>query len=186
MKILAFTLFSSIVGFFGSYGIVSYFNDTQQISKPPLVEVKTISEELPSIFPETPWSCSSDIECVVLAEAIYYESRGEPIEGQIAVAHVIMNRVNSPYWPDNILEVVYNNCHFSYTCDGSLERGISDFHSFEEAKILASDVISGSLDDPSNGADHYFNPAKAKFVPNWSHTYSRVATIGNHVFHKRG
>ena len=186
MKILAFTFFSSIIGFFGSYGIVSYFNDTQQTSKPPLVEVEIVSKEVPSVFPETPWSCSTDMECVVLAEAIYYESRGEPIEGQIAVAHVIMNRVSSPYWPDNILEVVYNNCHFSYTCDGSLERGISDFHSFEEAKILASDVISGSLDDPSNGADHYFNPNKAKFVPDWSQTYSRVATIGNHVFHKRG
>lgn len=195
MKIFAFTFFSSVVGFFGSFSIVSYFDVLYQSTEPPVSKVQmdppvvsspTAVEELPSIWPETQWTCSTDLECVVLAEAIYHESRGEPVEGQIAVAHVILNRVNSPYWPDTILEVVYNNCHFSYVCDGSLERGVSDLDSFDKAVTLASDVMNGVHDDPSNGADHYFNPKKTKFVPDWSFSYSRVATIGNHVFHKRG
>ena len=185
MKIFAFTFFSSIVGFFGSYGIVSLFNDAHKTVEQELVTYEII-EKLPPITPRDEWSCSADMECVVLAEAIYYESRGEPIEGQIAVAHVILNRVSSPYWPDTILEVVYNNCHFSYVCDGSLERGMLDSSSFDEAKILAKKVINGVYDDPSNGADHYFNPDKTKYAPQWSHSYSKVATIGNHVFHKRG
>ena len=65
------------------------------------------------------WAC--------LAEAIYFEARGEPVEGQFAVAEVILNRVESPKFPNSICKVVRQGtgrkhaCQFSYNCDGKLE-----------------------------------------------------------------
>ena len=59
-----------------------------------------------------------------LANAVYFESRGESVRGQIAVAQVVMNRVFSPFYPNDVCGVVYQNahrhnaCQFTFACDG--------------------------------------------------------------------
>jgi len=128
--------------------------------------------------------CIDSIDCMLLAEAVYHEARGEPIQGQIAVAYVILNRMESIHFPDTIYTVINQRCNFSYTCDGSLQKGIRDLKSFQRALKVANDVINGVYSDPTGGADHYYNPYKVN--PQWSDAYVEVASIGRHVFHKRG
>lgn len=130
--------------------------------------------------------CINSLDCMMLAEAIYFEARGEPVKGQVAVAHVIMNRVRSNYHPDSISEVIQTRCQFAYQCDGSLKKGITNLPAFRTALIVANKVLTGQYDDPTNGADHYYNPNKMDVNPSWSVEYSQVAQIGQHVFHKRG
>ena len=85
---------------------------------------------------------AAEINC--LAEAIYYEARGESFTGQAAVAEVIMNRVNHRVYPDTICGVVYEGservtgCQFSFTCDGSMTRA-------PRALILPRPILIGLL-----------------------------------------
>ena len=80
------------------------------------------------------WAC--------LAEAIYFEARGEPVEGQFAVAEVVLNRVDSPKCPNSICKVVRQGtgrkpaCQFSYNCDGKLEY-IASGSAYDQAERLA-------------------------------------------------
>ena len=68
---------------------------------------------------------SKQMSC--LAEALYFEARGEPIKGQLAVGEVVLNRVEDPRYPNSICKVVNQGtgrrfaCQFTYTCDGKLE-----------------------------------------------------------------
>lgn len=128
--------------------------------------------------------CIDSLDCLLLAEAIYHEARGEPKEGQIAVAYVILNRVESIYFPDTIKAVINYRCHFSFRCDGSQDSGVSDMRAFKIALNVASGAIDGKYSDPTNVADHYFNPSKVE--PHWSFEYKHVASIGRHAFHRRG
>lgn len=131
------------------------------------------------------YSCVDDKNCLTLAEAIYYEARGEDLEGQIAVGWVIMNRTQSKYFPDTITEVVRQSCQFSYRCDGSMKRGFIESEAYKQSIKVAKGIILGVFDDPTNGADHYLNLEKVKRVPHWARVYPKVASIGNHDFHVR-
>lgn len=129
--------------------------------------------------------CSQQKDCRLLAEAIYYEARGEDLKGQIAVGWVIVNRSKSKYFPDTISEVVTQACQFSYRCDGSLNLGFKEKEAYEQSQQIAKGIILGIFKDPTNGADHYLNLNKVKRVPNWAKVYPQVASIGNHSFHIR-
>lgn len=130
--------------------------------------------------------CLNNRDCFLLAEAIYHEARGEPSDGQVAVANVIVNRVNSNYFPDSVEGVLRQGCQFSYRCDGSVDRGINNLTAFQRAMMVAKGVLQHDRIDPTNGADHYLNPAKVKSMPHWTTVYDQVAVMGNHQFHKRG
>src|SRR5690625_3806636 len=60
--------------------------------------------------------CSVDENCYLLAEVIYFEARGESKKGMVAVAEVVFNRVNAPYWPDTVDSVLSYRCQFEYRC----------------------------------------------------------------------
>jgi len=153
----------------------------------PAVEVRYIHNDIINeVIVLESQQCIDNLDCMLLAEAIYYEARGEPLQGQIAVAHVILNRVHSSYHPNSISSVIGKHCQFSYRCDGSTRKGITNVATFQTALKVASKVLAGEYTDPTNGADHYFNPSKMNVDPDWSNEYSRVAKIGQHVFHKRG
>lgn len=123
-----------------------------------------------------------------LTEAIYYESRGEPERGQIGVAQVVLNRAFSPYYPDNICGVVYQNahrwmsCQFTFACDGSMRHGINEPDAWERAKRISHDMMAGKLWLPEVGnATHYH----AHWVkPWWVRTMRRIHTIGVHTFYR--
>lgn len=141
-----------------------------------------IEENVPFIL-NRDLQCMIDKKCKLLAEVIYYEARGEPTEGQIAVGWVVMNRLKSERFPDTMTKVVSNKCHFSYKCDGSMKKGIKNEDAYEKAKFIADNILRGNFADPTNGADHYLNPNKVKKLPAWAKEYPKVAVIANHHFH---
>ena len=96
-----------------------------------------------------------------LAEAVYFESRGEVKRGQIAVAQVVMNRVFSGFYPNNVCGVVYQNahrklaCQFTFACDG-IPDVVDEPDMWEQAKEIARDMLDGKLWLPEIGhSTHY-------------------------------
>ncbi len=130
---------------------------------------------------------TGDAELQCLAEAIYFESRGEPLEGQVAVGEVVLNRVDAPNYPDEVCAVVHQGaqhapaCQFSYTCDGIPDR-VTDPRSWDTASGIARYLIDGGARKLSGDATHYH----ADYVdPNWAHVYPRTATLGRHYFYRQ-
>jgi spore germination cell wall hydrolase CwlJ-like protein len=122
-----------------------------------------------------------------LADAVYFEARGEPIRGQMAVAQVVINRVFSGYYPHNICGVVYQNahrrfrCQFTFACDGLPER-VNEPIAWERAKQIAREALDGNfwLNDLGK-ATHYH----ARWVhPWWVHEMRRLDRIGVHTFYR--
>lgn len=107
----------------------------------------------------------------LIAQVVYEESRGESYAGQVAVAEVILNRVKSPWWPDNVKDVIYQPNKFALPC------GKSDA-STEQA---AQQAVQGS--DIVQGAQYFYNPAQCS--PEWADDYEFVRSIGNHDFYRR-
>ena len=132
-----------------------------------------------------------DKEQRCLAEAVYFEARSEPEEGQAAVAQVVLNRVKSGLYPTNVCGVVYQNrhrymgCQFSFACEGKSLR-ISDGPSWQSASRIAKAVIEGrTYLSEVGGATHYH----ADYVrPGWSRRLKKMDVIGRHIFYslKRG
>jgi spore germination cell wall hydrolase CwlJ-like protein len=122
-----------------------------------------------------------------LTDAIYFEARGEPVRGQIAVAQVVMNRVFSGYYPNNVCGVVYQNahrrlrCQFTFACDGIPDR-VREPDAWERAQEIARETLDGKLwIDDVGKATHYH----AYWVrPRWVREMSRFRKIGVHTFYR--
>lgn len=108
-----------------------------------------------------------------LARAVYGEARGEIYTGQVAVAAVILNRVESPLFPNTVKEVIFEHLAFTAVADGQIYLTPNG-----TAIKAARDAIAGW--DPSGGALYYWNSAKATSKWVWSRPI--IKTIGNHVF----
>lgn len=127
-------------------------------------------------------------ELTCLAQNIYFEARSEPLEGKLAVAHVVMNRVASKSFPNSVCGVVkdgtdevLHRCQFSWFCDGKPDL-VEDGGAWEEATQLAGQVYWGRVDDPSGGALWYH----ADYVkPVWRKAFAEGPTIGRHIFYTR-
>jgi spore germination cell wall hydrolase CwlJ-like protein len=122
-----------------------------------------------------------------LATAIYFEARGEPLRGQIAVGQVILNRVRSPMFPETICGVVYQGqmhpgCQFSFTCDGRTDTPRDD-EQWARAQDVSKQIMSGEAWLPEVGYSTYYH---ANYVsPRWASSMSRIDTIGRHIFYKK-
>lgn len=128
---------------------------------------------------------AKELRC--LAETIYFEARGEPLEGQAAVAEVVLNRVDSRYWPDTVCGVVKqgasarNGCQFSYACDGAPEK-VTSRQAWADSQRLARLMLMGAPRRLTGHATHYH----ADYVsPRWARTMERTATVGKHLFYRR-
>lgn len=122
-----------------------------------------------------------------LAEAVYFEARSEPEEGQAAVAQVVLNRVKSGLYPSTICGVVYQNrhrhlaCQFTFACEGKALR-VTETESWARASRVAKAVLEGEtyLADVG-GSTHYH----ADYVsPRWARKLKRMDRIGRHIFYK--
>lgn len=125
------------------------------------------------------WQC--------LTEALYFEARGEPIDGQYAVAEVILNRVDHDNYPNTICGVITQGtgrqfaCQFTYTCDGRPEE-MSDAGARHRLGHIARIMIDGAPRDLTTGATHYH----ANWVdPSWARQYPQTASIGIHHFYRQ-
>lgn len=122
-----------------------------------------------------------------LAEALYFEARGEAVIGQFAVAEVILNRVDSAKFPDTICGVVLQGsgngkyrCQFTYTCDGKLEV-INEKSAWTSVGKVASLSIAMDQRPLTHDATFYHTNYVS---PSWSKKFPRTATIGVHHFYK--
>lgn len=120
----------------------------------------------------------SEVTC--MAQNIYHEARGESLEGQKAVAHVTLNRMNSPAYPHTVCGVVYQPSQFSWTTDGRPE--ITEPGAYENAVVIALVAMTGLDSDPTNGATHYFDHTRV--TPGWSRAFETTRIIGGHTFKK--
>ena len=122
----------------------------------------------------------SEAELFYLTQAIYHEARGEDTLGQAAVAHVILNRVKSPLYPDSVREVVWQPEQFSFTNDGRSDR-MTDLPAIEKAVDIALAVTRGKIKDPTGGSLHYY--AHRKVRPVWARGAYKFI-LGQHTFVK--
>ncbi len=123
-----------------------------------------------------------------LADAVYFEARGEPFKGQQAVAQVIMNRVFSGYYPNDVCGVVYQNaerhlaCQFTFACEGKDLNKVDEPDMWEQAKQIAKDMLDGKIWLAEVGhATHYH----AYWVhPSWVHEMTKLYRLGVHTFYR--
>ena len=128
-----------------------------------------------------------------LALNIYFESRNQPIEGQVAVSQVVLERVKSKKYPDTVCEVVFqgptyswsvnypikDRCQFSWYCDGLSDKPRDEIAWLNSLEV-AEKVYYG-LTDTVKGATHYHS---VKVDPWWAKYKVKVRQIGDHIFYK--
>ncbi len=123
-----------------------------------------------------------------LAEAMYYEARGEGVAGQEAIAEVIFHRLHRRGYPGSICGVVYQGagdggtCQFSFACDGERDRPRSAA-AWSRAQRLAAKILGGrlTLNDVTQGATSFH---AADIEPRWSSSLERTVQIGRHIFYR--
>lgn len=119
-------------------------------------------------------------QIVYLAICIYHEARGEPADGQVAVGHVIMNRVAKS--DKSVKDVVFSPWQFSWANAGQ-RPPISDYESFAQCINSAMICLQERLEGMDfNGANHYF----AEYIPKpeWANKMKFLWKIGKHLFYK--
>ncbi len=140
-------------------------------------------------------------QVMCLAQNIYYESKGESLEGQIAVASVTINRTKHSAYPNSICEVVKQHtvsnvtkkiaCSFSWYCDRSKreikfdsKNGQIDQRKIEEfqlASLIAIKALNGQLPDNTKGATHFHNDTVR---PRWANEMVRTVRYDGHTFYR--
>ncbi len=166
----------------------------QSVNLKPTVKIMPIPVSIPLVLtPKSPnYADLIDSRYVAkeqkcLAEAIYFEARSEPAQGQAAVAQVVLNRVKSGLYPTTVCGVVYQNrhrymaCQFSFACEGKSLR-VTETASWRQAVDIAKAVTTGKTYLAGVGtATHYH----ANYVsPTWSRRLKRTDKIGTHIFYK--
>jgi N-acetylmuramoyl-L-alanine amidase len=129
-----------------------------------------------------------------LALNIYHEAKNQSFVGQMAVAQVVMNRVQDSRFPHTVCEVVKqgptyswkkdfpvrNKCQFSWYCDGKSDK-VRNKDAWQTATLIAKGVLNGNLDDFVEGSTHYH----ATYVePSWASSKTYVTRIDDHKFYR--
>ncbi len=142
-------------------------SSTARKSKPKKSPAKTTAVNIPNGFSQ------NDIR--LMANAVHGESRGEPYIGQVAVAAVILNRVNSSSFPNTVSGVIFEPGAFTAVADGQIWLTPN-----ETSKKAVLDALNGW--DPTGEALYYFNPATA--TSGWIWGRPQIKRIGKHIFCK--
>jgi spore germination cell wall hydrolase CwlJ-like protein len=122
---------------------------------------------------------SDDMRC--LAQAVYFESRGEPLDGQLAVARVVINRTESNQFPDNYCSVVTQRAQFSFVRGGNIPNPNTSSEAWQRAKAIARIAHQEMWDSEASDA-LYFH---AHYVsPRWARTKVARARIDSHIFYR--
>lgn len=122
-----------------------------------------------------------------LAEAVYFESRGEAVRGQIAVAQVVMNRVFSGKYPDTVCGVVYQNkyrhlaCQFTFACD-NIPDVIREPEMWERAKKISKAMLDGQIWLPEVGKSTHYHAYWVR--PSWVAEMKKMYKFGVHTFYR--
>jgi len=141
------------------------WNQRQAPAPQPLAEEPGQLESWREVFSET------DLD--LLARVVRAEAEGEPYDGQVAVAAVILNRVKHPEFPNTIPGVVYEPLAFSVVANGTVNKP-----SNASAVQAAHAALNGW--DPTGGALYFYNPNKTRNA--WIRSRTVLKTIGKHIF----
>ena len=121
-----------------------------------------------------------------LASAVYYEAGNQDVDGERAVAQVVLNRVRHPAFPNSVCGVVYQGstrptgCQFTFTCDGSLaHQPLPD--AWRLAYNVAEQALAGYVYAPVGWATHYHADY---VVPTWASSLAKNAIVGAHIFYR--
>ncbi|MDQ2065850.1 cell wall hydrolase [Xinfangfangia sp. CPCC 101601] len=160
------------------------------LKAPPAVKKKTEPKIDPGLRYSDAWLAAqpapqggADWQC--LTEALYFEARGESLEGQFAVAEVILNRFESGLYPRSVCAVIKQrgsgSCAFSYVCDGISDQ-MRDRTSRDRAARIARVMLDGAPRLLTDGATHFHTRA---VKPSWSRKFPQTAAIGAHIFYRQ-
>ena len=120
-----------------------------------------------------------------LALNIYFEARSEPIQGQIAIAEVTLNRVASPHYPNDVCGVVLqenkDGCQFSWWCDGKSDKP-KENNSLRTSKALAELMLQEGdyITVVGKDATHYHTES---IKPYWAKEFRKIKQVGKHIFY---
>jgi len=141
-------------------------------------DMDIIMAQLPEEISEEAFKC--------LAQAVYFEARSEPFEGQVAVAYVILNRVKDRRYPNDICAVVFQNekrrhlCQFSFACDG-LSDNPYEMAAWTQSRRVAAGVLKNAMGDVTGRSTHYH----ADYVtPRWAKYLQPTIQVGSHIFYR--
>jgi spore germination cell wall hydrolase CwlJ-like protein len=140
--------------------------DAQANSLAALVDAQGAPEEL-----------DGDMKC--LAGAVYFESKGESLEGQLAVARVIINRAKSGRFADSLCGVVYQPSQFSFVRGNSIPPVRAESRGWRQAVAIAQIATNDSWDSRAEGA-LFFHARRVS--PGWGK--AKLAMIDNHIFYR--
>jgi spore germination cell wall hydrolase CwlJ-like protein len=150
------------------------------------VELKVDLKQSSVTKPEV---CYANVQCRKLAEAVFFEGRGEPVKGQYAIAYTIINRRDSGKYADDVHGVVNQKrrgiCQFSYMCQinakGRRTAIGNDDQSWQKALDVAYNTYFYEAVDPTKGGE-FFHTKKVK--PIWRHQLQPALALGNHIFYR--
>lgn len=142
--------------------------------------IKVYSTEKPTVnvVEKTPVNrpkpnSSPNVDLYLLARVIYAESRGEPLQGQVAVGAVLLNRLKDSRFPKNLAQIIFKRGEFCTVRDGQIWKTPSQ-EAIKAARLAAAGW------DPTGGALYFYNPAKT--TSRWIWSRPIVNKIGNHIF----
>ncbi len=128
---------------------------------------------------DTSGTLSKELRC--LAGAVYFEARGEPLAGQLAVAQVVMNRADDRRFPGSYCGVVYQRSQFSFVKGGRMPNIRTGTAAWKRAKAIAQ-IAHDAMWESEADDSLYFH---AKYVrPSWSRNKTRRASINTHIFYR--
>jgi spore germination cell wall hydrolase CwlJ-like protein len=122
-----------------------------------------------------------------LAEAVYFEARGEAVRGQIAVAQVVMNRTFSGFYPNTVCGVVYQNkhrhfaCQFTFACDNNPDV-VREPDMWDRARKIAKATLDGQLWLPEVAKSTHYHAYWVR--PSWVHEMKKMYKFGVHTFYR--
>jgi len=149
------------------------------IPAPGITGVARADRDLEDLVARHAGADTSDEQFACLASAVYFESRGEPLEGQLAVAEVILNRVRSGRFRDTICSVVTQPSQFSFVRRGLIPQAPRHSAAWQRAVAIAH-IALNDLHDVTGEESLFFH---ATYVnPRWGRP--RIARIGNHIFYR--
>ena len=146
-------------------------------SEQPTVDAASLAE-LVAAMPDRD-TLSHEMEC--LAGAVYFESRGEPLAGQLAVAQVVINRADSGLFPADYCGVVYQRAQFSFVRGGAMPHIRRGSAAWQRAKAVARIAHEGLWESKAGDA-LYFHATHVS--PRWRRSKQALATIESHVFYR--
>jgi spore germination cell wall hydrolase CwlJ-like protein len=153
----------------------------QEVPEQPEIVPETDAGSLGELVDTIPAGGEMSAELHCLAQAVYFESRGEPLAGQLAVARVVVNRAESARFPDDYCAVVTQRAQFSFVKGGHIPSPKTGSVAWQRARAIAR-IAHRELWESEAGDALYFHATHVR--PRWAARMAQRASINRHVFYR--